>query len=188
MHKEYREYQENLIGYKNWWIVIFTILSIPLVLFGWVINLNLAWTYYFMGVLISSSVFPIGLSITWARVSSRGILSKIKDCFAWALQQSYITHTIYFFQNGPLLFLYFCFLIVYFKQMFFTKEHADGCSCFQTSVVESNLSTNCASTTTLTLHGLVVMFRRLWVRIVASFTGWTFICCKKINVCSKRRK
>ena len=74
IHKNYREYQESLVSYKNWWIVICTILSIPLVLFGWAINLNLAWTYYFMGVLISSSVFPIGLSITWARVSYQGSL------------------------------------------------------------------------------------------------------------------
>ena len=66
------ELQESLVAYKNWWIVIFTILSIPLVLFGWAINLNLAWAYYFMGVLISSSVFPIGFSITWSRVSSQG--------------------------------------------------------------------------------------------------------------------
>jgi hypothetical protein len=71
-HKDYMEYQESLVAYKNWWIVIFTILSIPLVLFGWFVNLNLAWMYYFMGVLISSSVFPIGFSITWARVSSQG--------------------------------------------------------------------------------------------------------------------
>jgi len=52
--------------------VIFTILLIPLVLFGVAVDLNLAWTYYFTGVLISSCVFPISCSISWARVSSAG--------------------------------------------------------------------------------------------------------------------
>ena len=35
------------------------------------------------------------------------------------------------------------------------------------------------------------MYRRLWVRIPATYTGWTFftfICCKKCNICLKRRK
>ncbi len=53
-------------------ICICTFLTIPLVLFGWAINLNLAWTYYFMGVLISSSVIPISLAMMWSRASSQG--------------------------------------------------------------------------------------------------------------------
>jgi len=73
-HKDYKEYQEHLLNYKNWCIVICTFLSIPLCLFCWAVNLNLAWTYYFTGILISSSVVPIAVSIMWARATSTGVM------------------------------------------------------------------------------------------------------------------
>jgi len=73
-HKDYKEYQEQLLNYKNWVIVICTFLSVPLCLFCWAVNLNLAWTYYFTGILISSSVVPIAMSIMWARATSTGVL------------------------------------------------------------------------------------------------------------------
>ena len=31
--------------------------QVPLCMFCWTVNLNLAWTYYFTGILIASSVF-----------------------------------------------------------------------------------------------------------------------------------
>ncbi len=58
--------------------MVCTFLIIPLCLFGWAVNLNLAWTYCFTGVLISSSVVPIVLSIFWARVTAAG--SMITEC------------------------------------------------------------------------------------------------------------
>ena len=61
VHAQYKEYQRTLSVYKNWCVVIITMLTIPLTLFGWAINLNLAWTYYFMGVLVSSAVVPVTL-------------------------------------------------------------------------------------------------------------------------------
>ena len=73
VHKEYKEYQERLLNYKNWCIVFCTFLSIPLCLFCWAVNLNLAWTYYFTGILIASSVVPIALSILWARATAAGM-------------------------------------------------------------------------------------------------------------------
>lgn len=73
-HKDYKEYQEHLLNYKNWCIIIFTFLSIPLCLFCWAVNLNLAWTYYFTGILISSSVVPIAMSIMWARATATGLI------------------------------------------------------------------------------------------------------------------
>jgi len=73
-HKDYKDYQEHLLNYKNWCIVIFTFLSIPLCLFGWAVNLNLAWTYYFTGILVSSSVVPIAMSIMWARATATGLI------------------------------------------------------------------------------------------------------------------
>jgi Na+/proline symporter len=76
-HGEYKEYQEHLLNYKNWCIVICTFLSIPLCLFCWAVNLNLAWTYYFTGILISSSVVPIALSILWARATATGLIAGV---------------------------------------------------------------------------------------------------------------
>jgi len=73
-HKAYKEYQEHLLNYKNWCIVLCTFLSVPLCLFCWAVNLNLAWTYYFTGILISSSVVPIAMSIMWARATSTGVI------------------------------------------------------------------------------------------------------------------
>ena len=89
VHKEYKEYQERLLNYKNWCIVFCTFLSIPLCLFCWAVNLNLAWTYYFTGILIASSVVPIALSILWARATAAGmywrgrILFLIWDIMFW---------------------------------------------------------------------------------------------------------
>jgi len=77
VHAEYKEYQEHLLNYKNWCIVISTFLSIPLCLFCWAVNLNLAWTYYFTGILISSSVVPIALSIMWARATASGVIAGV---------------------------------------------------------------------------------------------------------------
>ena len=64
--------EECLLSYKNWCIVLVTFLSIPLCLFCWAVNLDLAWTYYFTGILIASSVVPIAFSIIWARATAAG--------------------------------------------------------------------------------------------------------------------
>ena len=77
VHKDYKEYQEQLLGYKNWCIVLCTFMSIPLCLFCWAVNLDLAWTYYFTGILIASSVVPISLSILWARATSQGMITGV---------------------------------------------------------------------------------------------------------------
>ena len=72
VHKDFKAYQECLLNYKNWCIVICTFFSIPLCLFCWAVDLNLTWTYYFTGILIASSVVPIALSIMWARATAQG--------------------------------------------------------------------------------------------------------------------
>merc|ERR1719151_491243 len=76
-HGAFKEYQEHLLNYKNWCIILCTFLSIPLCLFCWAVDLNLAWTYYFTGILISSSVIPIAMSILWARATSYGLVSGV---------------------------------------------------------------------------------------------------------------
>ena len=75
VHGHYKSYQEQLLNYKNWCIVLCTFMSIPLCLFCWAVNLDLAWTYYFTGILIASSVVPIALSIVWARATAAGQLN-----------------------------------------------------------------------------------------------------------------
>merc|ERR1719423_227345 len=77
IHKDYKEYQEHLLNYKNWCIVLTTFFSIPLCLFCWAVNLNLTWTYYFTGILISSSVVPIAVSILWARATATGVIAGV---------------------------------------------------------------------------------------------------------------
>ena len=77
VHKDYKSYQECLLNYKNWCIVLCTFLSIPLCLFCWAVNLNLTWTYYFTGILIASSVVPIALSILWARATAAGMMAGV---------------------------------------------------------------------------------------------------------------
>merc|ERR1711988_1447342 len=83
IHKDYKAYQECLLNYKNWCIVLCTFFSIPLCLFCWAVNLNLTWTYYFTGILIASSVVPIALSIMWARATAPGMMAgAIGGCVA----------------------------------------------------------------------------------------------------------
>jgi len=94
IHADYKEYQEHLLNYKNWCIVICTFMSVPLCLFCWAVNLNLAWTYYFTGILISSSVVPIAMSILWARATSTGVIcGVVGGCLAglttWLTYASY---------------------------------------------------------------------------------------------------
>ena len=70
-------FQEHLLNYKNWCIVLCTFMSIPLCLFCWAVNLNLAWTYYFTGILIACTVVPISLSILWARATAAGTVQSL---------------------------------------------------------------------------------------------------------------
>ena len=53
VHGEFKQYQEVLLNYKNWCIVICTLLSIPLCLFCYAVGLDLGYTYYFSNTLLS---------------------------------------------------------------------------------------------------------------------------------------
>ncbi|XP_076358692.1 uncharacterized protein LOC143251173 isoform X2 [Tachypleus tridentatus] len=74
VHKEYREYQEQLLNYKNWCIMWTTIMINPLFLVCYAANVNLSWSYLFTGVLISSTVIPITLSVLWSRLNEKGMI------------------------------------------------------------------------------------------------------------------
>ena len=93
VHGEFKQYQEVLLNYKNWCIVICTLLSIPLCLFCYAVGLDLGYTYYFTGILIASSVVPISMSILWARATSLGMIAGvvggcISGLIAWLIYAS----------------------------------------------------------------------------------------------------
>ena len=116
VHKDFKEYQEHLLNYKNWCIVICTFLSIPLCLFGWIVNLNLAWTYYFTGILIASSVVPIAMSITWARTTAAGQKST-SDILDITFKVSIVQCGASFYVSNSVKYIYACCLLAIIKTM-----------------------------------------------------------------------
>ena len=93
IHGEFKQYQEVLLNYKNWCIVICTLLSVPLCLFCYAVGLDLGYTYYFTGILIASSVVPISMSILWARATSIGMIAGVvggcaSGLIAWLIYSS----------------------------------------------------------------------------------------------------
>ena len=73
-HGAYRAYQEQLLGYKSWSVVCVSLLTVPLCLFGAAVSLNLEWTYYLTGTLVSSAVAPVAMALLWDRTSTAGML------------------------------------------------------------------------------------------------------------------
>ncbi|KAF0290949.1 Urea-proton symporter DUR3 [Amphibalanus amphitrite] len=73
-HGAYRAYQQMLLGYKSWSVVCVSLLTVPLCLFGAAVNLNLEWTYYLTGTLVSSAVAPVAMALLWDRTSATGML------------------------------------------------------------------------------------------------------------------
>ncbi|ESO00915.1 hypothetical protein HELRODRAFT_82671 [Helobdella robusta] len=53
--------------------VIFTIAILPLTIVMYYLSVSLNWVYSFMGILIGSAVPPIILSLTWSRLTGRGM-------------------------------------------------------------------------------------------------------------------
>ena len=73
-HGAYRAYQELLLSYKSWSVVCVSLLSVPLCLFGAAVSLNLEWTYYLTGTLVSSAVAPVAMALLWDGTSAAGML------------------------------------------------------------------------------------------------------------------
>ncbi|CAH1789774.1 unnamed protein product [Owenia fusiformis] len=77
VHGLYKQYQDDLLNFKNWCILWVTLFTIPLVLFSHWVGLNLGWVYYFTGVMIGGVVIPVALSILWSRVTATGMISGV---------------------------------------------------------------------------------------------------------------
>ncbi|CAH1782060.1 unnamed protein product [Owenia fusiformis] len=77
IHGKYRQYQDKLLSIKNWIILWLTLATIPLILFCVGVGLNLGWVFWFTGVLIGCTVVPIALSVTWSRLTSKGMISGV---------------------------------------------------------------------------------------------------------------
>ncbi|XP_035669047.1 urea-proton symporter DUR3-like [Branchiostoma floridae] len=74
-HGAYRNYLNLLLSRKNWYIVVVTAATVPLVLMADAAGLNLGWLYLFMGVLIGAAVIPIGMALFWVRTTAAGMIS-----------------------------------------------------------------------------------------------------------------
>ncbi|XP_072019734.1 LOW QUALITY PROTEIN: uncharacterized protein [Amphiura filiformis] len=92
-HGNYRTYLNILRDKRDWCIVWVAMAIIPLTLLFDIIQVSLEFVYYFMGVLVGSSVFPIILSMFWARLTGKAIMyGAILGClagiFSWLLSAS----------------------------------------------------------------------------------------------------
>eukprot|EP00058_Branchiostoma_floridae_P027351 XP_002612842.1 hypothetical protein BRAFLDRAFT_67210 [Branchiostoma floridae] len=74
-HGAYRNYLNLLLSRKNWYIVVVTAATVPLVLMADAAGLNLGWLYLFMGVLIGAAVIPIGMALFWVRTTAAGMIA-----------------------------------------------------------------------------------------------------------------
>ena len=74
-HGRYREYQDSLIGFKDWCIVMVTISIIPLGLIVFETGIDLNWIFY-SGAIITIPCFPpVILSIIWVKATGKGLIS-----------------------------------------------------------------------------------------------------------------
>lgn len=74
-HGNYRQYQDNLIHFKNWCIVLVTIAIIPLGMLVFESGIDLNWIFY-VGAIITIPCFPpVLLSIMWVKATSKGLIT-----------------------------------------------------------------------------------------------------------------
>lgn len=74
-HGRYREYQDSLIGFKDWTIVMVTISIIPLGLVVFETGIDLNWIFY-SGAIVTIPCFPaVILSIIWVKATGQGLIS-----------------------------------------------------------------------------------------------------------------
>lgn len=74
-HGRYREYQDSLIGFKDWCIVMVTISIIPLGLVVFETGIDLNWIFY-SGAIVTIPCFPpVILSIIWVKATGKGLIS-----------------------------------------------------------------------------------------------------------------
>ncbi|XP_066270073.1 uncharacterized protein [Branchiostoma lanceolatum] len=64
-HGAYRNYLNLLLSRKNWYIVVVTAATVPLVLMANAAGLNLGWLYLFMGLNLGWLYLFMGLNLGW---------------------------------------------------------------------------------------------------------------------------
>uniref|UniRef100_A0A0L8I9N3 Uncharacterized protein n=2 Tax=Octopus bimaculoides TaxID=37653 RepID=A0A0L8I9N3_OCTBM len=74
-HGSYREYQDDLIAFKNWCIVWVTISIIPLGLMVFMSGINLNWIFYVGAILTIPYFPPVLLSILWVKATGKGLIT-----------------------------------------------------------------------------------------------------------------
>ncbi|CAI9726046.1 urea-proton symporter DUR3-like [Octopus vulgaris] len=74
-HGSYREYQDDLIAFKNWCIVWVTISIIPLGLMVFMSGINLNWIFYVGAILTIPYFPPVLLSILWVKATGKGLIA-----------------------------------------------------------------------------------------------------------------
>ncbi|KAK3575937.1 hypothetical protein CHS0354_001140 [Potamilus streckersoni] len=75
IHGRYREYQDSLIGFKDWCIVLVTLGIIPLGLIVFETGIDLNWIFY-VGAIVTIPCFPpVMLSILWVKATGKGLIA-----------------------------------------------------------------------------------------------------------------
>ena len=78
-HKDYRTYQEELLKFSDWAIVLTTILSIPVIwpltAIGNNLELPLVQVFRLFSIPVNSGWVPLFLAICWSSASSTGIVA-----------------------------------------------------------------------------------------------------------------
>lgn len=74
IHGQFREYQDDLIEFKNWCIVLVTLGIIPLGLTVFKSGIDLNWIFY-VGSIVTIPCFPpVLLSILWVKATGKGLI------------------------------------------------------------------------------------------------------------------
>lgn len=72
-NEEYLEYDRRCVILKHVVVISISILLIPATLIILAIDIDVAWLFKFLGVMVGSCVIPIALSITWHRTTGAGV-------------------------------------------------------------------------------------------------------------------
>ncbi|XP_071942432.1 uncharacterized protein [Antedon mediterranea] len=74
VHGEYRAYLDFLGDKRDWCVVLVSLANVPITLIFALLDLKMGWLYTFMGIPIASAVVPIILSVTWGRLTGKGMI------------------------------------------------------------------------------------------------------------------
>ena len=77
-HKDYRVYQESMLKFANWCVVVTTIMTVPIIWpltsIGNSLDLNLANLFVAFGIPVNSGWIPMTLAVLWPSTKSLGLI------------------------------------------------------------------------------------------------------------------